>query len=79
MGGIENPSYGQLDLSARYGRDFGPVGAELFLAVFNALDDQTEIRTQDLAAGDGQTAFGEATDWVDPRSISLGVRLSFGR
>lgn len=79
VGGIKNPSYGQLDLSARYGRDFGPVGTEFFLTVFNALDDQTEIRTQDLAAGDGQTAFGEPTDWVDPRSISLGVRLSFGR
>jgi hypothetical protein len=79
VGSIENPSYGVLDLSASYDHRFGPVGTELFLSVFNALDDQSAFRTQDLVAGDGQTGFGEEMAWVAPRSIALGLRLSFGR
>jgi hypothetical protein len=79
VGGVENPSYGVLDLSASYNRDFGPVGTEFFLTVFNATDDQDAVRTQDLAAGEGGVAFGEPVDWIDPRSITIGVRLSFGR
>ena len=79
MGGVENPSYGVLDLSATYAYDFGVVGTEFFLSVFNAFDDQDTIFTQDLEAGQGTSQFGDPTAWVAPRSISLGVRLSFGR
>ncbi|GMU67373.1 MAG: hypothetical protein AMXMBFR36_36470 [Acidobacteriota bacterium] len=77
VGGVENPSYGVLDISANYNHQFGPVGSEFFVSIFNALDDQSTRRTQDLASA--SPAFGEAVDWVPPRSISLGVRLSFGR
>jgi hypothetical protein len=79
VGGTKSPSYGVLDLSASYRRNFGPVGGELFLSVFNALDDQDAILTQDLAAGQGTNQFGDPIAWVAPRSISLGLRLSFGR
>lgn len=79
VGGVKNPSYGVLDLSASYNRQFGPVGTEFFLSVFNALDEQSTVLTQDLAAGQGTVTFGDGTVWVQPRSISLGVRLSFGR
>ena len=79
VGGVENPSYGVLDLSANYHHDFGVVGTEFFLSVFNALDDQSTIFVQDLAAGQGTSDFLEPTTFVAPRSISLGVRLSFGR
>ena len=79
VGAVKNPSYGVLDLSASYHHDFGPVGTEFFLSVFNATDDQDAIFVQDLEAGQGSNSFGEPTTFVAPRSISLGVRLSFGR
>ena len=79
VGGVKNPSYGVLDLSASYSHDFGPVGTEFFLTVFNALDEQSTVLTQDLVAGEGTVEFGDGTVWVQPRSISLGVRFSFGR
>lgn len=79
VGGTKSPSYGVLDLSASYRRNFGPVGGELFVSVFNALDEQDPTLTQDLAAGQGTNLFGDPIAWVAPRSISLGLRLSFGR
>jgi hypothetical protein len=79
VGAVENPSYGVLDLSASYHRDFGPVGSEFFLSIFNATDDQDAILTESVEAGTGRTEFGDPILWVGPRAISVGVRLSFGR
>jgi hypothetical protein len=45
--------------------------------MFNVLDDQAGVREQDLKAGDGIYAFGEAIEWVQPRRLYLGARLSF--
>jgi hypothetical protein len=72
VGGLKN-------LSARYARDLGPVGAEVFVSITNALDDQSATLTEDLLAGSGGIGFGEETDWVGPRAIGLGVRFYFGR
>lgn len=79
VGGIENPDYYTFDVSAHYTHAFGPVEGELFLSVANILDDQAAVRTQELVAGQGTVLFGQDKAWVDPRTITLGVRLGFGR
>ncbi|MDN4503667.1 carboxypeptidase regulatory-like domain-containing protein [Alteromonadaceae bacterium BrNp21-10] len=70
-------SYGTLDVRVKYTHDFDGYKGEVFLDVFNLLDDQAADREQDLLAGDGAYAFGEASRWVDPRRIYLGARISF--
>ncbi len=77
VGADVTPSYGTLDLRVKYVHDFGDYKGEVFLDVFNALDDQAPIRVQDLAAGDGTFAYGEEMNWVEPRRFYLGARLSF--
>jgi hypothetical protein len=52
-------------------------GAEVFMDVFNVLNEQDSIRNQDLVAGAGGTAFGEPIRFVDPRRFFIGARLSF--
>jgi hypothetical protein len=70
-------SYGTLDLRVKYVHEFDEYKAEFFVDMFNALNDQAAVREQDLKAGDGTHAFGEATQWVKPRRLYLGVRVSF--
>ncbi|MFT5003857.1 MAG: hypothetical protein ACI952_002216 [Flavobacteriales bacterium] len=70
-------SYGTLDLRVKYVYDFDEYKAEFFVDMFNVLDDQAGVREQDLKAGDGIYAFGEAIEWVQPRRLYLGARLSF--
>jgi len=71
-------SYGTLDLRVKYTYMLDDTyKAEFFLDIFNALDDQAAARQQDLQAGDGVYAFGEASQWVEPRRIYLGARMSF--
>lgn len=77
IGGNESPSYGTLDFRAKYRMDIFDFDTEFFLDIFNVLDDQAEIRTMDLYAGDGIYDFGEASAWVQPRRMYLGVRTSF--
>ena len=61
----------------RYQRPL-PIGnAELFLDIFNILDNQAATAEQKLVAGSGQYAFGEANAWVQPRRAYLGVRYTF--
>ncbi len=77
VGAVTGPSYYELDVRAKYTHDL-PVGElEIFLDVFNILDNQAAIAEQDLVGGDGVYAFGEATDWVAPRRFYLGARYSF--
>jgi hypothetical protein len=55
-----------------------PIGeTELFLDVFNVLNNQSPTDVQKLIAGDGTYGFNEANDWVEPRRAYLGVRYSF--
>jgi hypothetical protein len=78
VGAIENPSWGTVDLRAQYTRRIaGDIAAEVFMDVFNIADRQGAIRTQDLVAGLGTTAFGDPIQWVTPRRAFLGVRVKF--
>lgn len=77
VGSLTNPSYGLLDLRVEYNRKFGKMGAELFVDIFNVLDNQDSTRNQDLVAGSGGIAFGQPLTYSDPRRFFLGARLSF--
>ncbi|AWL13388.1 Protein oar [Saliniradius amylolyticus] len=77
VGSRRSPSYGTLDFRVKYRHEFDHYQAEFFLDVFNLFNHQAVRREQDLAAGDGVFAFGEAMDWVEPRRLYLGARVSF--
>jgi hypothetical protein len=77
VGGLTNPSYGLVDLRLEYTRKFGRIGTEVFVDVFNLLDEQDSIRNQDVLAGVGGLAFGDGILFNDPRRFFLGARLSF--
>ncbi|HEX7047545.1 MAG TPA: TonB-dependent receptor [Gammaproteobacteria bacterium] len=77
IGAETAPAYYTLDVRAKYTREL-PVGEiEVFLDIFNILDNQATIAEQDLVGGDGVYNFGEANDWVVPRQFYLGARYSF--
>ena len=77
VGGETGPAYSTFDIRAKYTHEL-PVGQlEFFLDVFNVFDQQSAISEQDLITGDGVYAFGEATDWVEPRRAYLSMRYSF--
>ncbi|HET6628986.1 MAG TPA: TonB-dependent receptor [Woeseiaceae bacterium] len=79
VGSQKTEPYGSLNVRAEYETFvFGDrYKAEFFLDIFNVLDDQAPIRAQDLAGGDGVYDFGIANNWVEPRRLYLGARLSF--
>ena len=78
VGSQSTPSYGTLDLRAKYTMDIRDrYQAEFFLDIFNVLDDQSTTRQQDLSGGDGVYNFGEPNAWVTPRRFYLGARFSF--
>lgn len=77
VGTIGGPDYGQIDLRVQYRRPFGLTNLELFVDLFNALDTQSAVRTQDLTAGQGGVAFGEPTQWLLPRRAFVGARVTF--
>jgi len=77
-GGLQNDSWYILDFRGAYTFNLGrSLSLELFLDVFNVLDDQAAVRNQDIVSGSGGIPFGEATQWVQPRRMYLGVRLAF--
>jgi hypothetical protein len=78
LGGVENPGYGTIDLRVQYNRTlFGRTVGEVFVDIFNIADAQSTIRTQELVAGQGTTAFGDSIQWATPRRAFLGARLRF--
>jgi hypothetical protein len=79
VGALTNPSYGTLDLRAQWSQPLPKqTSLELFLDVFNALDDQATIRQQDLVAGQGPgLQFGDPLTFVQPRRFYLGARFLF--
>ena len=77
VGALQNPSWSQLDLRAQYRLRLDPAAVEVFVDVFNVTDTQDSIRDQDLVAGTGGIAFGEAIRFVGPRRFFLGTRVSF--
>lgn len=77
VGSIENPAWGQVDLRVQYLKALGAANLELFVDLFNVLDTQGTVRTQDLVAGQGGIAFGQPTQFVQPRRAFLGARVRF--
>ena len=78
VGSRENDSWTTIDLRGTYTFNLGRrYSLELFLDVFNLLDDQAAVRNQDVVAGTGGVAFGEPLQWVPPRRMYLGARLNF--
>jgi hypothetical protein len=78
VGTLENDSWYTFDFRGAYTLGLGQNFAlELFLDVFNITDNQAAVRNQDLLAGNAGIAFGEPLQWVPPRRMYLGARLSF--
>jgi hypothetical protein len=77
VGTLQNPAWSQLDLRAQYRHRLDPASIEVFVDMFNVFDNQDSIRNQDLVAGTGGIAFGEAIRFVGPRRFFLGARVSF--
>jgi hypothetical protein len=77
VGSLENPSWGTVDLRAQYDRRFGGINTEVFVDLFNITNNQGAIREQDLVAGQGTTAFGDALQWITPRRAFIGARVKF--
>lgn len=78
VGGIKNPSYGTLDLRAQWNQPLmRSTSLELFLDIFNAMNDQAPVREQDLVLGQGSVHFGDEISWVAPRRYYLGARFIF--
>jgi len=78
IGGHTTPSYGILNARVKYVLEFGEsTDVELFLDVFNVFDNQAVTREQDLAVGGDSWDFAEASNWVLPRRLYLGARMSF--
>ncbi|HYH06083.1 MAG TPA: TonB-dependent receptor [Thermoanaerobaculia bacterium] len=79
VGGLQNPSYGTLDLRAQWNQPLPRrTTLELFLDIFNTLDDQAVTREQDVLAGVGVgSPFGAALSYVEPRRFYLGARFIF--
>ena len=76
-GAEKAPAYWTFDVRAAYELDmpFGEV--ELFLDVFNVLNNQMATNVFTNRGGSADYDFGEANSWVSPRRAYLGVRYSF--
>lgn len=78
FGTEQAPSYYELDLRLKYTTNImSDRELEVFVDVFNVLDNQAVIEVMPFVDGDGIYNFGEGNDWVSPRSFYLGARLSF--
>ena len=78
FGTEQAPSYYELDFRLKYTTNImSDRELEVFVDVFNVLDNQAVIEVMPFVDGDGVYNFGEGNDWVSPRSFYLGARLSF--
>jgi hypothetical protein len=78
VGAIESDAYGSLDLRGSYLWNVTErMEVDVFVDVFNALDQQDTTRIQDVVGGANGVAFGEGVTFVDPRRFFLGARLRF--
>ena len=77
VGSSEAPAYYTFDIRAKYARELSFGEIEVFLDVFNILDQQSTTGVQDLSSGGSGYEFGEGLSWVEPRRAYLGVRFSF--
>ena len=74
VGSLDQPVVGP-DRPARAVRaaTSAAAAAEVFVDLFNVLDNQDAVRNQDLVAGQGGIAFGNGLQWVQPRRAFLGA------
>lgn len=77
VGSYSTPAYGVLDLRTKYKDTCGQLTCEFFIDIFNTLNNQAIVAEQSLATGDGNYQFGDATNWLQPRRLYLGARISF--
>ncbi|MFL6247981.1 MAG: carboxypeptidase regulatory-like domain-containing protein [Thermoanaerobaculia bacterium] len=77
VGALTNPSFGLLDLRASWSQPLPrSTSLELFLDVFNALNNQDATRLQDLT-NSSTVPQGEPLTYSDPRRYYLGARFLF--
>ena len=81
VGALTNDSFGILDLRAAWTQPLPrTTSLELFLDIFNVLDNQAFTRNQDLIAGQGpglEFGKGLTTFAAQPRRFYLGARFLF--
>jgi hypothetical protein len=78
VGSIKTDSYGVLDLRASYDWKISDMfDLDLFLDIFNVLDEQSTTLTESVVAGRAGVAFGGGTQFVDPQRFYLGARVRF--
>jgi hypothetical protein len=77
VGSLTNPSFGVFDLRAQWSQPLPrQTSLELFLDIFNALNDQAVTRNQDLT-NSATVPFGDPLTYVEPRRYYLGARFLF--
>jgi len=77
VGSETGPSYYTFDMRFKYEHELPVGGVELFLDVFNILNNQAATSEMSLLTGSGLYSYGEANNWVAPRRAYLGIRYSF--
>jgi hypothetical protein len=77
VGAVQNPGWGELNLRVQYVKTISRYTTELFLDLFNVINDQAATRTEDLVAGTGTTHFGDEIQWRLPRNAFIGARVRF--
>ncbi len=77
VGSEEGPDYYTFDMRFKYDLELAFGEVELFLDVFNVLNQQFKTSVEKQLAGSGQYAYQQANAWVAPRRAYLGARFSF--
>lgn len=76
-GSQTGPSYYTFDVRAAYDVNLAFGKVELFLDIFNILNNQAATSEFTNIAGSADYAYQQANNWVSPRRAYLGVRYSF--
>lgn len=78
LGAEQHPSWYTLDAKFRYQLGFGRgLGVDLFLDVYNVLDNQDAVYYEIVHNDADFTTFGETRAVLDPRRFQVGARLTF--
>jgi len=73
----KHPSYTTVDLRLALPLAFGRADVQLYVDVFNALDDQSAIRVEESHNGAEFTVYREPRLLLEPRRWQIGARLTF--
>ncbi|HPN06661.1 MAG TPA: TonB-dependent receptor [Hyphomonadaceae bacterium] len=77
VGSQEGPDYYTFDMRFKYDLELAFGEVELFLDIFNVLNQQFKTSVEKQLAGSGTYAYQQANAWVAPRRAYLGARFSF--